>query len=415
MSSGLIDSIFVGNYVNQNSLGAINIVSPFFSYLFGAALMFSTGGAVRTGKYIGEDKLDDARKMFTKTFIALTIISVLLSAVAFLFTEDVARLMGANDELVPISVEYLSIVSLFGPIMTAAYAFTVFIRIDGNPLFASSSIIIFAILKVLFSALFVIALDYGVAGAAYSNAVANIIFFMIVIYHFLAKKGKLWFVKPGGNYKEIFLSAYNGISEFISEISAGIIMMTFNIIMVKNFDTDGVTAFTATNYMLFLVAMIGYAGADAASSLISVNYGAKRFDRINKFLRLTNGFLLCTGVIAFVILTLIPFYLIRLFLPDTSSDAFAIALEFTSYIRWAFLFIGINMVFSAFFTALHRPLESGIISILRGLVLPISLLFLLPKLIGDIGIFLAIPIAEVITLTVALYLYNLNKKHFKID
>ncbi len=414
-SSGIVGGIFVGRYVGPEALAAVNIVIPIFTFVFGIAIMLTIGGAVRVGKYLGENDNLSASRTFTKIIAVISAIALIMTAVCALFNETVVALLGANEELKPISREYLRTLSAFFFFQAMEYALSVFVRVDGRPYLASSAVLAGAVINALLNWLFVIKLGWGVAGSALATGTAFTVSFLILSTHFISGRNKLRLVKKTGSWKEILSAAYNGSSELLSEVSAGVVALMFNWIMITKIGTQGVAAFTFINYAIWAGGMLCYAVGDSIVPLVSINYGARKPDRIKKFMGLALGSVFAIGTSIFVIMTLIPDKMIAVFLPDKSSEAFQIALVFASYIRWVFFFSGLNIIFSAYFTAMHRPLESVIIAGSRGLVLPVALVFLLPFVFGVYGIYAALPIAEVSTLAAAIFLWKINSPSKRIE
>lgn len=409
-SASVVDALFVANYAGKLSLAAVNIIIPIFSLCFGISVMFTVGGAVRAGKYIGEGNKEAARAIFTKTIIAISLFSIIMSFVFVLFSENSARFLGANDELAPLSAEYLRIIGVFIIFFTVLYSLSVFARVDEKPFLASAALISGAIANIALDFLFIAILKMGVTGAALGTGLSVFIQIPILLPHFLMKKGGLYFTSKVGRWKEIAVAAYNGFSEFVNEISNGIVMFLFNRIMIGMLGVNGVAALTTTLYLTWLGGMINYSAADSLNPLISVNYGATRQDRIIKFLKMGLAFVLANGLVIFILMTLIPDRLVSMFLHDKTSEAYFIAMEFIFYMRFLFFFSGPVMIFSAYFTALHRPLESAFISVLKSLIMPVLLLNILPIFLGKTGVFIAVPISDMTAMACALFLFMVTKK-----
>ena len=180
--------------------------------------------------------------------------------------------------------------------------------------------------------------------------------------------------------------------------------------MVENLGTYGVEAFAVINISLWTVNMLCYAIGDSLVPLISINYGAGYSDRIRKILFLSRVSVLFIGGAAFLLFTFIPEIIISSLLnSQNSKEAFTIALAFADYTKYAFLFIGLNIVFSSSFTALQKPFHSIVVAALRGLILPVICIFQLPYLLQETGLYLAVPVAEFLTILFAYYLWKNTK------
>jgi Na+-driven multidrug efflux pump len=229
---------------------------------------------------------------------------------------------------------------------------------------------------------------------------------VILLPHFFSKKATLGFVKPVGSYAQIIKACYNGASEFVNEISIGIMTLIFNYVMIKNFSVEGIAAFTVIEYLLFIGVMISIGISDSLQPIISQNFGAKENKRIEEFLKLAFISTSLVGVVMVSLIIFIPDTLANLFLEDTNQKTKQLVLNFATFIWIIFLFDGINLVISSYLTAIHKPLASMIIALSRSFIFPVFFIFTLPFLFATEGIFLAIPMAEAITFVIALILFK---------
>lgn len=404
-SSAIIDGFFVGKYVGGAALSAINIVIPIITLVYGVAIMLSIGGAVRVGKYLGEKNFKKASATFTNIHISIGVMALLMSFICIFFNGAVVRMLGANSEIMPYAVTYLKTIGIFFLFQAFEYSLAVFVRIDGNPYLASIAVIFGAILNLILDYVFIAHLDKGIWGAAFSTGLSFALSTLILLFHFLLKKGHLRPKFIRYDFKEIRSSAYNGSSEFLSEFSSGVVAFLFNWVMITKLGTKGVTAFAVINYAIWTMNMLCYSIGDSLVPLISVNFGAKNWVRIGRFIRIALVCVVGLGLIAFTVMAFIPGKLVGIFIDKDNKEAFEIAIVFASYIKWAFLFSGASIIISAYFTAIHRPLQSLIIAGSRGLWFPILFLVALPQIVGPYGVYISLPVAELVTITIAISLY----------
>lgn len=408
-SVALVDAYFVSQYVSPVAFAAVNIIMPLITIVFGIAIMFTIGAAVLVGTYLGENKIVKARAVFTKVMITISSISLFFSVVCYFFSYDVARLLHANDEIMVYAKPYLEMVSLFFLFQALEYSLSVMIRTDGNPYLASIAVLTGAVLNYILDYLFIVKMNMGIEGAALGTGISFMVSTFMLLFHFILKKGNLKLTKYIGKWKEIFFAAYNGSSELFSEASVAIIAYLFNKIMVESLGTYGVEAFAVINISLWTVNMLCYAIGDSLVPLLSINYGAGYYDRIKKILTLSRISVLFIGGLAFLLFTFIPEIIVSLLLDKINKEAFEIALVFADYTKYAFLFIGLNIVFSSSFTALQKPFHSIVVAALRGLILPVICIFQLPYLLQETGLYLAVPVAEFLTILFSYYLWKNTK------
>lgn len=406
-SVSLVDGYFVSNYVSSVALAAVNIIIPLITVVFGISIMLTIGAAVLIGTYLGEGKADKASAVFTKVMITITAMSLFFTIVCFIFSEEVSRLLGANDEIMVYAVPYLEMVSIFFLFQALEYSLSVMIRTDGNPYLASTAVLFGAVLNFILDYLFIVKMNMGISGAALGTGLSFMASTFLILFHFFLKKGRLYLTKKIGQWKEIIYASYNGSSELLSEASVAVVAYLFNNIMVQSLGTYGVEAFTVINYALWATNMLCYAVGDSLVPLISINYGALKYTRIQKILSLSRISVIFIGVFVFALFTFIPEKIIATLLnPVTDKDAFDIALVFADYVKYAFLFIGLNIIFSSSFTAFQKPLHSVVVALSRGLILPVAFIFIMPLILKETGIYIAVPLAETVTIILGFILWR---------
>ncbi|NME71425.1 MATE family efflux transporter [Flammeovirga aprica] len=403
-SAGIIDGMFVGNYVGTEALAAISLCAPIFSLLFGLPILFSTGGEVFCGKFIGEGNLEKAQKIFTNIIILVGIISCSLTVIGLFFVEDIAVFLGADPTIQPLVVTYLQIIIGMSPVLSC-YAFTYFTRVDGLPNLSFVSLLLVAVTNTVLDYLFIVQLDWGVKGAALGTSMSYFVLPVLLLPHFLRQKGKLKFKFTGFDWKILKDIAYNGSSEFFSELSGGFLFYLINLQMMKYYGTVGVAAYAIVGYLMYFMIMLCYGMSDALKSIVSVNFGAKLMDRVKDFLTISlTSAVLLGGILALLTTFFVEQY-IDLFLEDDRVTTRVLTEQFTLSAAPILVILGVNVLLSAFFTSLHHPKPSLIISLLRTLIFPVSLVLLLTHFFGGEGVIDAIVLSEVLTLCVSGYLY----------
>jgi len=232
-----------------------------------------------------------------------------------------------------------------------------FTRVDSRPVFAFTALLISAVTNIVLDWYMIVYLQKGIFGAALATGISQLVLFVILLPHFFSKKATLKFVKPTKGWMEIIKSAKNGASEFVN---------------------------------------------------ISKNFGAKQPKRIMEFLKLS---FMSVGVVGFFMIFLIiysPDALADLFLEGSDMQTKKIVLNFAMFVWPVFLFNGVNLIISAYFTAIHKPVQSAVIAITRSLIFPALFIFTLPMFFTQKSIFMALPIAEVCTFLIAIYFFRTN-------
>ena len=403
-SASIVDGLFVGNYVGAEGLAAINMSIPIFSILFGLGLMLAVGSSVVTGKLIGEGDSKSASIMFTKTIIAMSMLSVSLVTLLYINIDNILRLFGATEDLLGIATLYLSYLLRFIPFLMVGIVRDLFVKIDNRPGLAFGALLLSALINITLDWVFIVKLDQGIVGAALATGISQMALIIVLLPHFFSKKANIYFVKPIGSWISIIKAGSNGASEFVNESSIGITTVIFNYIMIKSFGVDGVAAYTVVNYILWISVMVGYGVSDSLQPLISKNFGAKKPERVESFLKYAFMTVILVGAVVSLTVVFFPQEIVNLFLEEKDIATMNIILVFLSLVWPAFFFNGSNMVISAYFTAMHKPAQSALIAFSRSLVFPALFIFVLPLLLGDKGIYLAIPFAEFFTFIIAIFI-----------
>jgi Na+-driven multidrug efflux pump len=412
-SAGIIDGFFIGNYVGADALAAVNISIPAF-YLFAAMVfMLAIGGSVMCGKYIGENNTVAAQRIFSKSLYASVATSTLLVVLGLLFLDPLIVALGANADLHPLVRDYMIIILAAAPLLIIGFTLDFFVQVDNRPVLAAVSMGFFAVTNVALNWIFIVQWGWGLKGAAWATALAEAGIVLILGSHLLHPKCTLKLVSVPLRWKncwdEVFQAAWNGFSEFANEVSIGLITLLFNWVMITRMGVAGVAAFAIVGYLLMLGIEVCYGFSGSLSPTVSKNLGARRPDRITQFALIATISSFVFGLLISVLFIAVPDFLVSIFLGEGETETEAIALSFIAVFWPAFLFNGANISLAAYFTAMHKPVQSAIIALSRSLVLPGLGLLLLPTFLGDVGVFMAIPIAEGLTLLLAMWLVSLNR------
>ena len=405
-SASLVDGIFIGNYVGVTALAAVNLIIPITTLLFGVSMMVSIGGSVRAGKYFGEDKVQAASAIFSKTMLFMILYGVLVVALGLILETKIFSALGATPELFPVMSEYYRIIMPFLLAQFIVIQIYFFIRMDGFPNLAAAILIIGAAANIVLDYLFIAVYGWGLTGAALATGLSELLSLMVGLLYFWLPKRRLHLKLRQKNWREVFQAAYNGISEFINEVSGAIIAFVFNWMLIQRAGVVGVAAITLVNYLLFVGFMIYFSISDSIQVMISQNFGAKKRERIHAFFKTACLFIAGFSLVFIFTLMVGSETLIGLFInTEENTETVQLALEFFSYIWPLFIFAGFNMLISGYLTAVHLPFQSAVVATSRSLIMPIGFLILFYMLLSDYRFVAAISLAEAVSFVLAVTLY----------
>jgi putative MATE family efflux protein len=405
-SASLVDGIFIGNYVGITALAAVNLIIPITTLLFGVGMMLSIGGSIRAGKYLGEGDLAAASAIFSKTLMFVAFYGAVVICLGLFFEAQLFAAVGATVELLPVMGEYYRIIMpfLFTQLIVIVQYF--FIRLDGFPNLAAAALAIGSVINIALDYLFIAVYGWGLTGAAFATGLSQALPMFVMLVYFLRPDRKLHFKFRQNNWREVVQAAYNGISEFINEISGAIIAFIFNWMLIQRAGVSGVAAITVVNYLLFIGFMMFFAISDTTQVMISQNFGARKPRRIFAFLKTASVIIALLSIVLIAVLTSFSEILINLFVDESNSlGTVALANEFVTYVWPLFLFAGFNMLISGYLTAIHLPFQSGLVALCRSLLLPVGFGVLLYYIWSDYYFVVALSIAEGLTFVVALVIF----------
>lgn len=408
----VVDGIFVGNVVGSKGLSAVNIAMPFFGVAMAIGIMVAIGGGTITSIELGKGDRNAARKTFSLAFYTLTIITLTLSVFTVIFAPTIAKALGANEELVSLVVEYLVSLCLFLSTFVGSSYLSNGLRVMGKPNHAMMADIISSVLNIVLDYIFIVKFGLGLAGAGFASGIAFTIGFLFALSQYLKKDSILKFCKVKFDFKKIIRIFYNGSSEGITQFAVAFSNYIFNIVLMIRIGEMGVSAFSIILYVASLVTAVFSGICKGISPIISFNYGANYKERINKILKIAIITITILGVFSTVLMIFGGETLILMF-TEGDKELIKLTTEATNLYSIAFVFNGLNILASAYFTALEDAKTSAIISVLRGVLLIIAFIIILPMILGDAGIWLTIPASELVTVIIAIK--YMKKSKVKLD
>ena len=396
----MIDGMFLGRNVGPLGLAAVNLSMPLINFLMSVGLMICVGGGVITSIYFGKKKLNKARELTSITLMLLIGVLEFLSLIVLFNLDFFINFLGANEEVYPYVRAYMI------PMMIGAFFYTspifteTFVKIEEKPnlVFVSGSVCL--TFNALLDYLFIQKFQWGMVGGAVATLLACMFGFLALLpnLHFkLPQKSLRIYIN---DIKNIF---FNGSSEMLSVVSSTFAMYLFNLTLMKKIGVLGVSALTIVFYINQMLNISLYGLSQALQPLVAYNLGARHLDKIKKVLRvslITGGTL---GAIAYIGSHIWGGFIIGIF-SKGNQELMSLAKTALFYISFAYLISFLNIISTSFLTSIEKTIESVVVSLGRSIVFIAIPLFILPDLIGAKGIWLSIPIAELMCLVVSYYL-----------
>lgn len=404
-----IDGFFVSKYAGSDALAGINIVIPITCIIFGISVMLATGAGAIIGEHMGRNEQKEANEIFSAISLVLLIFSIVFSVVGIAFLRPISVLLGASERLLPHVMPYAFVVFAGTILMAFKLFFEYMVRTDGSSQVGFWMSMVGLILNVLLDFFFVGVVKLGTFGASLGTVLSIGASAVIGLIYFLTHS-TIRFCKPKFSGHVLWKSCSNGCSEMLTEFSTGITTFLFNVIILQHFGEEGVAAVTIIMYIYYFFIAFYMGISVATAPVVSYNLGAGNAAKIRETVRHSFITIGVTAVLIMLILLVGGGAIIHLF---TDSDhVFQLTSTALFYFSPLFLFIGVNVFLSGYFTALGDGLTSAVISTLRSLAFVILFIFLLPELVGVNGVWMTMPMAELCTTLVSVPLYwNKGRKY----
>lgn len=408
----IVDGFFVSNYVNKTAFAALNLVFPTLMILGSIGFMMGAGGSALVAKSLGEGKKDEANKIFSGVVYATAIMGVTVTLLVVFFVKDISVLLGATEEMLPYCVTYARILVAGITLFMIQNLFQTFFIVAERPGLGFFIIAAAGVTNIILDAVFIIVAKLGLAGAAYATVIGQFVGSVIpVIYFFSKKNPSLSLGKPTFAPHIILKTVTNGSSELLSNIAASIVSIVYNFQLLKFAGENGVSAYGIIMYTSFIFAAVFIGYAIGVAPIVSYNYGAQTHAELKNVLKKSLVLNAVSGAVMTVLSASLAKVLASIFV---SYDPELLSMTTTAIRIYSvsFIFMGINIFTSSFFTALNNGLISAIVSFSRTLVFQIGAVLLLPLAFGINGIWKAIIVAEGLAFVMdAIFIFVYRKKY----
>ncbi|OQY31069.1 MAG: hypothetical protein B6241_14880 [Spirochaetaceae bacterium 4572_59] len=364
---------------------------PVYSIAFACGIMFATGGSAIIATKLGKGDKTEAGGDFTSLLLIGGLFGVTASLVCFIFMK----------EIILLSFPFLIIKILFESLL----------RVDGKPGKALYMTLLGGIVNIILDYLFMVPLNMGIAGAGLGTFLGIVLSLSIGFHHFNSSSSMMRFkiIKP--DLKFLTDTVINGSSEMVNEAAIALSTVIFNTLAIKYMGDQGVAAIAVIMSINFLSVslIIGY--SFGVAPLISYNYGRKNNENLQKLLQYSLLFISVVSVLFFSLNMLAPQWFVSIYLND-STETYKIAIEGLRIFSFSYLFSGITLFGSAFFTAFENGKISALISFTKSFVVFMIIAFILPGMYGITGIWMITPLTEFAAMILVFYYMKKYQKKY---
>lgn len=409
---GVVDGLFVSNFVGKTAFAAINLVMPFIMILGGVGFMIGTGGSALVAKTLGQQEPEDANRYFSMMIILTVLSGAVLTAIGLIFMRPISYLLGATDAMIDDCVRYGRTVLAFVIAFMLQNVFQSFLITAEKPRLGLLATVAAGVTNMALDALFIAGFKWGVVGAAVATGLSQCVGGVLPLIYFLRpNSSRLRLVKTRLELRPILKACGNGSSELMSNISGSLVSMLYNFQLLAYAGENGVAAYGVLMYVQFIFVAIFVGYAIGSAPIVGYHYGAENHAELRSMLTKSVKLMSAGGVLLTVLAIALAAPLARIFV-GYDAELFEMTRHAFCLFAFSFLMAGFNIFTSSFFTALNNGVISAAISFLRTLVFQTLCVLLLPALFGLDGIWWAMTVAEVFALGLSILFLATQRKRY---
>lgn len=409
----VVDGFFVSNFVGKTPFAAVNFIMPFLMVLGAFGFMFGTGGSALISKTMGEGDNEKAKHIFSLLIYVSIGCGVVIAVLGIIFIRPVAALLGAEGEMLDNCVLYGRIILAALPAFMLQYEFQSLFVTAEKPQLGLAVTVAAGVTNMVLDALLVAVFSLGLVGAAAATALSQCVGGLMPLVYFGCKNSSaLRLTRTEFDGKALLRTCTNGISELLSNISMSVVGILFNMQLIKYSGENGVAAYGVLMYVnfIFLAIFIGYSVGTAP--LIGYNYGSGNHEELKNLLKRSLWIIGITSVAMVVGAKLLARPLAAMYV-GYDIELFELTLRGFTIYSLSFLFSGMAIFGSSFFTALNNGLISALISFLRTIVFEVSGVLLIPIILGIDGIWISIVVANGLAAFVTVLFLLAKRKQYR--
>lgn len=409
---GVVDGLFVSNFVGKTAFAAINLIMPVNLIFGGVGFMLGTGGSALVAKTMGEQKPDKANRYFTMMIWITVIAGAVLSIVGIAVMRPVSIWLGADEGMLPNCVLYGRITMGFSISFMLQNALQTFLIAAEKPKLGLAATVAAGVTNMALDALFIAGFKWGVAGAAIATGLSQCVGGIIPLIYFLHPNASLLHLtKTKLEARPILSACANGASEMVSSVTSSVVGILYNFQLLKYAGENGVASYGVLMYIqfIFVAIFIGYSMGSAP--IISYHYGAANHNELKNLFRKSIVLMGTIGGSMVLAAQLLAVPLSHIFV-GYDTTLFHMTLHALRVSTISFLIVGFNIFASSFFTALNNGGISAAISFLRTFIFKLAAVIILPILLGLDGIWWAEVTAEIFAFVLSFLFLFLNRKKY---
>lgn len=405
----IVDGMFVGNGVGPDALGAVSLAMPFVNLVWALSTLFNIGGVAVASVRLGRGDTEGANLAFMHALSANIAVFSVIGVAGILMSEKIALLLGANETYLQMVADYIFWYSVFLLPSTLGPCLNTFARNDGNPRIGLVMSFTCTAANIFGDWLMVYPLQKGIAGAAIATGVSGSLGAIVVLFHYILKKGRLGirsFKPQFALYRKIML---RGLPEMISQFSNPIISFSMNRVLINHLGNAAVNAFSVIVYASSLFSSLLWGLASGLQPLYGASYGAK-YDKSLKFYFKSGQIMAFAGGAGIFLLT---FFVGNPLCAFFGADAASVPIVCGALPKYClnYVFAAATAVIASYLFSTKRTKYAITVNVCRSIVFSFACINFLPLVFGYDFVWYTVTVSEFICMIIAMVLRRVSEKN----
>ena len=410
----IVDSIFVGQGVGPLAITGLALTMPMMNLSAAFGAMVGAGSAALTSIRLGQGNKAAAENILGNVVLLNVVLGMAIMVFGLVYIDELLYFFGASDQTLPYAREYMRIILYGNTITHLFHGLNNMLRVAGYPKKAMNITLISVALNAVLDALFILGLDWGIAGSAWATVLSQTVSLVLLFAHFMRRDSFLRFRRGAFHFHWDLIKGITtiGMAPFMIQTCACVVVILVNTTLQRYGGDLSIGAYGIANRVAFLFTMVVLGFTQGMQPIVGYNYGARKYDRALKTMWLTVGWSVATTTLGFLVCEIFPHQVVGMFVSeDGSGDATALIDASVKGLRILVAMlpiVGFNIVAGNFFQHIGKPKRAILLSVSRQMLFIVPLLFILPPIYGVDGVWYAIPIADFVSTALAAVLLMLQ-------
>lgn len=393
----IVDGVFIGNRLGRDAMAAAAVSVPLIEILISLSMAIGSGAGVMISSQLGQKEDGKAVRTFNIAMLMAATAGVCIILFGNLFLNSLAELLGSTPAIHHEATTYMRYIVSFSPFLIFSFLLGGLARNDGRPKLAMFALAFGSVSNIVLDYVFMYPLNMGIGGAALATSLGPIFSVLLLLPHFLLKKGTLHFAKFQLRRRHISRILLLGFPSFIMEFTIGMVTFVYNFAIKRySYGEIGLASYLVIGYLMLILLTIFLGMAEGLQPVFSYFYGAGETERNESMRRFSVRVFLGAGILCYILILLFSKNFFALFSPE-DIELIVFSQERSVPYFSCFFLAGYNILMISFWQSTQHTGQALLVSLLRSMILPPALIFLLPMLCGRETVWVCHSASETLT------------------